>query len=139
MLIFKLLHPAAALPTRSYDGNLGFDVRTPEKVFIPVGETVKSKTGIAAKFPPGWGALMLERSSQGTAGLIMTSKVIDPKYRGEIHVVLHNAGPLAVFYDVGDRIGQLVPVPVFPYEAEMGDFNEDTARGAAGFGSTGER
>lgn len=138
---FKRLYPNAKIPTRALPGDLGFDLFSLEPVFIQAGETVPVKTGIAAGFPSGWGAFIKARSSQGKVGLDIYGGVVDSEYRGEIIVLLHNSNdPRSeghVSYDQGDKIAQLVLVPVFPGTAEETDVLEESERGAGGFGSTG--
>jgi dUTP pyrophosphatase len=138
-LKFKLLHPNAIAPRRAHqEEDLGYDLYAIEPIALLVGVTLKARTGVAVQFPKGWGALVLVRSSQGDRGLHSTSQVIDPGYRGEFHVVIHNSGPLAVHYAAGERIGQLVPIPQFPGGSEVvTEFDDQTDRGTAGFGSTG--
>ena len=134
----RLLRPGARLPERKREGDLGFDVFAPERVALPSRMFRKVDLGFAAKFPPGWGAFMEVRSSQGfPGGLIATSRVIDRGYRGELHIVVYNAGDFAV-YEAGDRIAQLVPIPEFVYGMRLAEGAwEPTERGEGGFGSTG--
>src|SRR5208282_5907235 len=141
ILKFKKLVPDAKLPTRAMPGDLGFDLFAVETVPVPAGSTVATKTGIACTFPEGWGAIIKPRSSQGKLGLDIYGGVVDSGYRGEIIVLIHNSndpqGEGHEVYKAGDKIAQLVLVPVFPGTSEETDSLEDSARGVAGFGSTG--
>ena len=144
---FKKLNDNARIPARALPGDLGFDLFALEPVHLYAGETVPVKTGIAAEFPEGWGAFIKPRSSQGKVGIDVFGGVVDSGYRGELIVLLHNAnapssGALGqdeeiIIYNAGDKIAQLVLVPVFPGISEETDTLSETQRGSAGFGSTG--
>src|SRR5208337_1262226 len=152
----KRLHENAKLPQRAYPGDLGFDLFAVETVAIQPGQTVAAKTGIACTFPEGWGAIIKARSSQGKAGIDVFGGVVDSGYRGEITVLLYNSnapveyrgsggclGPNnsisdpTVIYNHGDKIAQLVLVPVFPGTVQETTTLGESVRGTQGFGSTG--
>ena len=90
---------------------------------------------------------MLEvKNKSGTASkrqLIVGACVIDPGYTGEVYVNLHNIGHKTQVIKPGDKIAQAVLIPIVHcgiVEAEIDDFaNDDSERGAGGFGSTGDR
>ena len=109
-------------------------------VTIGPGETCFLPTGIAMELPQGFAGLIHARSSLGTKrGLAPANKVgvIDSDYRGEITVALHNHGKEAQVINPGERIAQLLIVPVFaPGFTEAAELSE-TRRGSGGFGSTG--
>jgi len=155
-LYVKKLQENAKLPQRAHPGDLGFDLFAVETVAIQPGQTVAAKTGIACTFPEGWGGIIKARSSQGKAGIDVFGGVVDSGYRGEITVLLYNSnapveyrgsggclGPNnsisdpTVIYNHGDKIAQLVLVPVWDGQVVEVDKLTDTQRGAAGFGSTG--
>lgn len=137
-LLFKLLRPGAREPLRAKKGDLGFDLFAMEGFSLGVGRTAVVGTGVACAFPAGWGALVLERSSQGKLGVHCLSKVVDNGYRGEVHVVLQNGGDFSVRYKAGDRIAQLVPVPLFTGASQVvDDLGPETERGSSCFGSSG--
>lgn len=138
---FKKLIPDAKIPLRATAGDLGFDLFAVESIPVQAGSTVAIKTGIAAEFPEGWGGIIKARSSQGKIGLDVYAGVVDSGYRGEIIVLVHNSNDprseAHEFYKAGEKIAQLVLVPVFPGTAEESDVLEGSARGTSGFGSTG--
>ena len=137
----KKVNINATLPKRAHSGDLGFDLFAVETVAVQSGQTVPAKTGIACAFPEGWGAIIKARSSQGKVGLDIFGGVVDSGYRGEIIVLLHNSADPAsenpVVYYAGEKIAQLVLVPVFPGSVEEVTTLSETERGTNGFGSTG--
>ena len=110
-------------------------------VVVAPGETVFVPTGIAMEVPKGCAGLVFARSSLGAKrGLAPANKVgvIDSDYRGEFFVALHNHGKLPQEIAHGERIAQLLIVPVFtPGFTEVTELS-DTLRGSGGFGSTGK-
>ncbi len=140
---FKKLDQRAAAPARGSEFAAGADLRalldTP--VAIAPGETYFVHTGLAMEIPAGWVGLICARSSLGTKrGLAPANKVgvIDSDYRGEIMVALHNHSKSDAVIEPGERVAQLLIVPVLHAEFEEADDLDDTARGSGGFGSTGK-
>lgn len=139
---FKKLVSNAIIPARAHAGDLGFDLFAVDTVPVQAGQVVAVKTGIAAEFPEGWGAFIKARSSQGKLGIDVFGGVVDSGYRGELIVLLFNSNDVAseghVVYHAGDKIAQLVLVPVFPGTGEELEGSlSNTTRGMQGFGSTG--
>ena len=83
------------------------------------------------------GLLVRDRSSMAARGIATTGGVIDAGYRGEILVVMTNLGDAAVELKAGEKIAQMVPVPVLTGLVEEVESLEDSARAAKGFGSSG--
>ena len=139
----KLLRPDAQIPMRATADAAGADLRAcmDGPVTVEPGETAFIGTGVAAAIPSGWAGLIFARSGLACKkGLAPAYKVgvIDSDYRGELKVALHNHSAEPVTVSPGDRIAQLVLVPVCMAEYEAAEELEDTARGAGGFGSTGK-
>ena len=110
-------------------------------ITVAPGETVFVRTGLAAAIPTGYVGLIFARSGLACKrGLAPANKVgvIDADYRGEIMVALHNHGDVAQTVDPGDRVAQLVIMPIVTAALVEVDSLDDTARGAGGFGSTGK-
>lgn len=135
---FKKLNPNAVIPSRKTTGAAGFDLTA---VSIEKNETMlKYDTGIAVEIPPGYVGLVFPRSSVCKTGLFLANSVgvIDSDYRGSISFVFYKPAVCIVPYLPGDRIGQLVIVPIPEVEfVEVDDLSE-TERGAGGYGSTGK-
>ena len=139
----KKLQDKAILPTYGSKAAAGADLYAciDEDVTIAAGQTVMIPTGLAMEIPDGCAGLVFARSSLGTKrGLAPANKVgvIDSDYRGQIYVALHNHGTQAQTICHGDRIAQLLIMPVFTPGFEEVQTLQDTQRGQGGFGSTGK-
>jgi len=143
MLRVKLLEAGARAPQVAHPGeDLGYDVFALEAVRLGARQTVKVRTGIAveARDPRTGTALGLQvrdRSSMAARGLATTGGVIDAGYRGEILIVMTNLGDAEVELKAGEKIAQMVPVPVLTGPVEVVATLEESVRAAKGFGSTG--
>jgi len=135
------LDPRAVLPARVHPGDAGLDLCALEPLTIPAGERAKVRTGLAIELPAGHAGLVLPRSGLAARhgiALVNAPGLIDEGYRGELQVLLLNTDREATFtLSAGDRIAQLVVVPVVAAEALEVDELAPAARGDAGFGSTG--
>jgi dUTP pyrophosphatase len=103
---------------------------------------VKVRTGISveARHPKTGeplGLLVRDRSSMAARGVATTAGVIDAGYRGEILVLMTNLGETAVELKSGDKIAQMIPIPVLTGDVETVESLEDSARAEKGFGSSG--
>lgn len=138
----RRLHPAAVIPSYAHLSDAGADLYATESVTLKPGERIVVPTGIAIALPHGYAAFVHPRSGLAArCGLtiVNTPGTIDAGYRGEIKVCLLNTdlrNPIEVA--VGDRIAQLVIQRVETANfVEVTDFDDDTDRGAGGYGSTG--
>jgi len=125
------------LPRRANPTDAGADLMSTENLEIYPGEQKLVGTGVSVKIPEGYAGFVFNRSSQGKKGITMPHSVgvIDADYRGEIKVLLKNISEDPYKIQRGDRIAQLVLVPVLL--PEFTDIWNDTERGTGGFGSTG--
>ncbi len=137
----KLLHSAARLPARAHPGDAGADLCSVESVVIPAGDRRDVGTGLALEIPRGYGGFVQPRSGLAFKhGIMLVNSpgLIDSGYRGEVRVCLYNSGSEPFVLEVGERIAQLVVQRVeeagFVEAVEL----EQTARGDAGFGSSGK-
>jgi dUTP pyrophosphatase len=143
MLRVKRLETNARLPEVAHAGeDLGYDVFALDAVRLGARQTVKVRTGIAVEArEPQTGAplglLVRDRSSMAARGLATTGGVIDAGYRGEILIVMTNLGDADVELKAGEKIAQMVPVPVLTGIVEEVESLEDSERAAKGFGSSG--
>lgn len=128
----------AVLPTRAHPDDAGLDLYALEDVLLEPGQGKAAKTGIAIALPVGHVGLVADRSSLAKKGVKTAGGVIDAGYRGEIHIVLWNISQAAVQLKKGERIAQLLILPIWtPAVAEV-DSLDETQRGTKGFGSTGK-
>ena len=138
----KKLNEKAVLPTYGSEYAAGADLYAclDEAVTINPGETYMVHTGLAMEIPAGYAGLIYPRSGLASKrGLAPANKVgvVDPDYRGEFMVALHNHSLTAQTIEPGERIAQLVITPYITADFELTDELSDTVRGTGGFGSTG--
>jgi len=143
----KILDPRIGrdmeLPRRATSGSAGLDLRacldTP--LTLEPGQTHLVPTGIAIHLgDPGLAAMLLPRSGLGHKhGIVLGNLVglVDSDYQGQVMVSMWNRSERAFTIQPGDRIAQLVVVPVVQVEFEVVEEFAASARGAGGFGSTG--
>lgn len=135
------LSEGALLPSRAHEGDAGLDLYACETAHIGPGERWSVGTGVAMEIPAGHAGLVLPRSGlarEHGIALVNSPGLVDSGYRGEVRVLLLNTDPAETFrVEAGDRIAQLVLVPIALAEpAEVGSLAE-SARGGGGFGSSG--
>lgn len=139
----KKIRPNAVIPTYGSCDAAGADLYAclEAPVTVAPGETMMIPTGLAMEIPQYHAGLIFARSSMGAKrGLAPANKVgvIDPDYRGEFMVALHNHSSQPQEVAPGERVAQLVIVPVVtPGFTECEELS-DTVRGSGGFGSTGK-
>ena len=137
LLPMRRLDPAATLPTRAHPDDAGLDLYGLEDAELAPGEGKVVKTGVAMAIPAGHVGLVCDRSSLGKRGLKTAGGVIDAGYRGEVGVMLWNISRQPQALKKGERIAQLLVIPIStPAPVDSEDLG-DTARGVGGFGSTG--
>lgn len=138
----KKLDPNAKIPTygTAYSAGADLCVCLEQPVVIQPGRTEFLPTGLSIAVPNGYAGLIFARSGLSTKrGVAPANKVgvIDADYRGPVMVALHNHGDIPQTVEPGDRIAQLVVVPVLAPEMELVEELDATERGTGGFGSTG--
>ena len=121
------------------DEDAGMDLHSVEAVTLGPGETKLVATGLAIELAPGYEAQIRPRSGlalKHSITLPNSPATIDPGYRGELRVILHNFGREPFQVLPGERIAQMVIARYEPVEWEEGDL-ADSVRGEGGFGSSG--
>ncbi len=140
-LPFKRLDPGMPLPARAHPGDAGLDLRSAVDLEVLPGGRALVPTGLAVAIPEGHAGLVLPRSGLASKhGLTMANApgLIDAGYRGEIVCAVVNLDrEHAVRISRGDRIAQLVVVPVAELEPVWAEELPPSSRGEGGFGSTG--
>ena len=150
----KKLHPEAKIPTYGTDFSAGADMYALGEPTI-TNQYIEYKTGIALEIPTGAVGLIFPRSSISKYDLSLANAVgvIDSDYRGEILFRFKYKNPKVTFcatgqepttrfdnviYQSGDRIGQLIVIPVQQIHFIESDTLEESGRGTGGYGSTGK-
>lgn len=142
-LKIKKLREQAVLPQRQTEGSAGYDLRAciAADFTLEPGEQAMFPTGLAMEVPVGYAGMIFTRSGLGIKYGIVASNgvgVIDSDYRGEVHVGLRNQSKDPYVVRPGERIAQLIIMPVSLPEVEEVFALTETERGAGGFGSTGK-
>ena len=141
----KKLHPEAHMPLRATPGAAGYDLHAccgREGIILQPMERAIIPTGLSIELPgPEYAALVFARSGRALhAGLALANGVgvIDSDYRGEVGVAAINLSQVPVHVANGERVAQMVIMPVaLPEIIEIQDELSATGRGEGGFGSTG--
>jgi dUTP pyrophosphatase len=140
-LPFRRLREDATLPAYAKPGDAGLDLTSTLDVEVGPGERALIPTGLAVAIPEGFAGLVLPRSGLASrTGLTLANApgLIDSGYRGEITCAVVNLDREApVSIRRGDRVAQLLVVPVPPVDPRWTDELPESERGEGGFGSTG--
>lgn len=133
-----ILDSDARMPHRAHEADAGYDLFSREDAVIHPNSGGKFDTGVHVAIPVGYVGFIKSRSSMNMKHSIQSEGVIDSGYTGSIHVKLFNHGTQAVEIKKGQKIAQLVILPILTPELVEVDRLEDTERGSGGFGSTGK-
>ena len=142
-LPLQLLHPQAKAPAYAHTDDAGLDLRTIEELILKPFERKLIPTGIAIAIPSGFAGFVQPRSGMAMKhglSLINTPGLIDANYRGEILVPAVNLDPKEPIHIYpGDRIAQLVILPIAHADIKVVAELSVSERGTSGFGSSGKR
>lgn len=133
----KKLDVTATLPTRAHSTDCGLDIYTLEGAVVKPGEGKVFKTGIAGEFVSGYVGMLTDRSSMAKRGFKLAGGIIDPGYTGELMVVLRNITNGELSVQAGERIAQLLIIPISTPEVIEVTELSDSERASKGFGSSG--
>ncbi len=141
-LMFKKLRADAEVPAYATAGAAALDLRYcgDTCITMAVSEIKSIPTGLAIEVPDGCAAVVCARSGLASKrGIALANGIglIDPDYRGELCVVLKNHGSSVFTVHPGDRIAQLMIIPIYRAELFEVEALDETERGEGGFGSTG--
>src|SRR5947207_884036 len=135
-LPFKRLDPDSSLPRPAHTGDAGLDLSSAVDVEVGPGERALVPTGLAVAIPEGHAGLVLPRSGLAARhGLTLANSpgLIDAGYRGEVTCSVVNLNrSVAIRIRAGDRIAQLVVVPIPALEPEWADELPESQRGTGG-------
>ena len=137
----RRINDEAILPTRGSLQAAGYDLYSPSEAYVPPHETVKISIGWAIAVPEGYFGGVFARSGLAAREGLRPANcvgVIDSDYRGEVIVALHNDSDMERHIEKGERVAQLILIPVPEVELEETDILDETERNTGGFGSTGK-
>jgi dUTP pyrophosphatase len=132
-----VLDENAIMPSRAHGWDAGYDLFSREDATVWQSAGGKFDTGVHIQIPAGYVGFVKSKSGLNARNGIQAEGVIDAGYTGSINVLLRNHGPRAVEIKKGQKIAQLVILPIITPELEVVDRLEETERGEGGFGSTG--
>lgn len=138
ILKFKIdAEKGALLPVRKYDTDAGINILSPRSFLLPARSSAIIRTGVHVELPHGTVGMLKSKSGLNVFHDIIGEGVIDEGYDGEIVVKLYNLGSEPHQFERGDKIIQLVVMPVHYPAIEQVDEISGGERGDAGYGSTG--
>ena len=144
-ILDKRIGDTIPLPHYATEGSAGMDLRAciDESLTIQPGETHLIPTGMAIHIAdPAYAATILPRSGLGHKhGIVLGNLVglIDSDYQGQLFISCWNRGDTAFTIEEGDRIAQLVIIPVIQVTLNQVDSFDETSRGEGGFGHSGKK
>lgn len=133
-----MLDDGAYMPTRAYSTDAGLDLYSPVDVLLMPQASAVIDTGVHVELPPGSAGFLKSKSGLNVKHGILGEGVIDAGYTGSIWVKLYNHSEEGYYIQRGDKITQLVILPVILPDLEQVERLDDTERGCGGFGSTGK-
>lgn len=132
-----MLDPGSIMPTRAHDTDAGIDLYTRDSFYLDGGKSKKINTGVHLEIPKGYVGMIKSKSGLNVNFDITSEGVIDSGFTGAIVVKMYNHGKKSHFFEAGNKISQLVLLPIETPELVLVDNFAPTDRGEAGFGSTG--
>ena len=135
----KKLREDTIMPKYGHKGDAGMDMYALEDALVLPGEHHRFFHGFALEFPEGYVAIVKDKSSISKAGLHTMGGVFDSGFRGEYNTHLVNLSQKAYKVEKGDKISQLLVLPVVSVELEESGSLSDSKRGVGAFGSTGRK
>lgn len=132
-----MLDTGAKMPTRAHSTDAGLDIYAKEEQVVPAKGSTIFDTGVHMELPHGTAGFLKSKSGLNVNHGITSEGVIDVGYTGSIRVKLYNHSDKDYTVKAGDKISQLVILPIWTPLLELVDELDDTERGDGGFGSTG--
>lgn len=131
------LDKGAFIPERAHRQDAGLDIKTPVDFTVKAHDSYTVDTGVHIEIPYGYVGLLMSKSGLNVKYGITSEGVIDSGYSNSIRAKLYNNSNSDYYFAAGDKITQLVVVPVMLDEIEVVDEIYRGERGEKGFGSTG--
>ena len=142
-VLIKKLNQKATIPSYKTSGSSGLDLTAliESEIIIPSKKSALISTGLSIAIPDDTEVQIRPRSglaAKSNITVLNTPGTIDSDYRGELKIILFNHGDKEFVVNNGDRIAQMVLMPILKIEFEEVDNLPKTIRGSGGFGSTGK-
>lgn len=131
------LDPGAFMPEYAHEQDAGMDLRSPVDAVVLPHDSAVIDTGVHVEIPKRAVGMLKSKSGLNVNHDITSEGVIDEGYTGSICIKLYNHGGARYHIKAGDKISQLVILPVLHPDLELVDALDETERGDKGFGSTG--
>lgn len=138
MILDVVLDEGAYMPTKGHLSDAGFDLKSRENTLIPAHDCKVFDTGVHIAIPEGYVGFLKSKSGLNVKHDLTGTGVIDAGYTGPIVVKLYNNGSFNYKVNKGDKIIQLVILPIPNIILSQVDSLDNTERGNNGFGSTGK-
>ena len=132
-----MLDAGAFMPEKAHTADAGWDLKSPIDIVLLPEESEVIHTGVHVQIPYGFAGILISKSGLNVKHGVTSTGLIDSGYTGEIAVKLYNHSRATYWVNAGDKISQLVVIPVVYDELEIVTELEETERGANGFGSSG--
>ena len=133
-----MLDEGAKMPTRAHDTDAGYDLYSRDTIIVGAKKDAIFDTGVHIQIPAGYVGFLKSKSGLNCKFGIVGEGVIDAGYMGSIRVKLYNHSGRDVKFSAGDKLIQLVLLPIFTPDLELADVLDATERGDNGFGSSGK-
>lgn len=134
-----MIEPGVRVPTRAHSTDAGLDIYARESKVVPAHGSEKFDTGVHIELPTGTMGEIKSKSGLNVNHGIISDGVVDVNYTGSIVIKLYNLSDEDYTVNKGDKISQLVVVPILTPELDVVDKLEVKGRGNNGFGSTGKQ
>lgn len=131
------LDEGAYVPSRAHDTDAGMDLRTPVKVTVPAHGSAVIDTGVHVQLPPECAGLLVSKSGLNVRHGMTSTGLIDEGFTGSIITRIYNDSDSDWTFEAGDKVTQLVVIPVRYVSIEIVQEISGGERGDAGYGSTG--
>jgi len=138
MLLKVILDENAKMPTKAHETDAGFDLYAPRDFSVVCNASIIIDTGVHIEIPKGYVGFLKSKSGLNVKHGIVGEGVIDAGYTGSIVAKLYNNGHEPVRFEKGQKIIQIVFLPIPEVELEQVNSFEETERGDNGFGSSGK-
>ena len=136
-----LIDNGCFLPESAHEQDAGYDLRTPKSFSVPVGGSATVDTGVHMMIPNGYAGVLISKSGLNVKHGLTSTGLIDAGYTGSIVVKLYNNGIAPASFARGEKISQIVIIPIAkPALHQVATLEQlgSSERGTSGFGSTGK-